>query len=153
METFWTWELFCKNRCDKVSKMEFMSWLTFSIFRALRCGVLFVYYSLLYVGAFFVVRSPICSFSKNWKSLKTFCENLCDKVSKMIIMSWLYFSIFRAFCCVILHFYHSLLHVCAFLGLILPIFSFSNKLKISQNVMRKSLWQSFENEKYELTVF
>ena len=70
--------MFCKNLCDKVLKMKNMSWLFFSIFHALRCGVFLFYYSLLYVGAFFVVRSPLLNFSNN--ATLAGCHNQIDKV-------------------------------------------------------------------------
>ena len=67
--------------------------------------------------------------------------------SYMCLPFWVLFIVLFFF------FYHSLLYVSSFFGVKWPIFSFSNKLKISQNVLQKSRWQSFKNEKYELTVF
>ena len=133
-------------RCDRV-------FLYFSLLHVLHRGTL-LFYRRCYMWVYYWVKDRQYSiFPKNWKSLKTFCENLFEKVSKMKIMSRLYFSIFHALRHGILGFYHSILYLCAFLGVKSKIFSFSNKLKISQNVLSKSLWQSFENESYELTIF
>ena len=132
--------MFFKNLCVKVLKVNTTSQLFFSIFRAFRHGALLFYHSLLFLHCW-VWNRQYSVFPTNWKSLKSFCKNLCDKVLKMKIMSCLSFSIFRAFRCAILLFHHSLLYVCALLGVKSPIFSFSNKLKISQNALQKSLWQ------------
>lgn len=44
-------------------------------------------------------------FLKKWKSLKIFCKNLCNKVSKMKNMRWLFSSFFCADCNGILCFF------------------------------------------------
>ena len=68
-------------------------------------------------------------------------------------ISWLFFSIIHAFRCGALLFYHSLLYLGVVLAVISAMFRFSNKLKISQNIMQKSLCQSFENKFHRLTIF
>ena len=44
-------------------------------------------------------------FSKNWKCLKMFCKNLCDKVSRMKKLRWLFSCFFRAVHRGVLHFF------------------------------------------------
>ena len=139
--------MFFKNLCVKVLKVNTTSQLFFSIFRAFRHGALLFYHSLLFLHCW-VWNRQYSVFPTNWESLKTCFKNLCDKVSKMRIMSWLFFSIFHALRRGVFLFYYSLLYVGAFFVVRSPIFNFSNKLKISQNVLSKSLWQSFENKNY-----
>ena len=84
--------MFFKNLCVKVLKVNTTSQLFFSIFRAFRHGALLFYHSLLFLHCW-VWNRQYSVFPTNWKSLKSFCKNLCDKVLKMKIMSCLSFSI------------------------------------------------------------
>ena len=89
---------------------------------------------------------------KNWKFLKMFCKNLCDKVSKIRNWRWPSCSFFHALCCGVLCFFcQSIFHgenhetKSAVLTTNSSFFFFFKKMKISENVLQKSLWQSFEN--------
>ena len=82
-----------------------------------------------------------------------FCKNLCDKVSKIKNLRWLSSSFFRAVRRDILRFFGR----CIFHGenceTKSPVLSFFKKTKIYENVLQKSLWQSFENKKSEMAIF
>ena len=82
-----------------------------------------------------------------------FRKNLCDKVSKMKNLRLLSSSFFRAVCRGVLRF----LGRCIFHGenreTKSPVLSFFQKTKIYENVLQKSLWQSFENKKSEMAIF
>ena len=123
---------------------KFINWLFFSIFHAFRCGALLFYHSFLYVGVVLAVRLAIFRFSNKLKiSQNVFQKSLCQSFENK------YHKCFPKWCPPFL----PQPSVCALLGVKSPIFSFSNKLKISQKFLQKSLWQSFENENYELPIF
>ena len=60
--------MFCKNLCDKVSKMKNLRLLFSSFFRALRHGVLHFYGQRIFHGENWETKSPVLTFLKK-------CEN------------------------------------------------------------------------------
>ena len=81
-----------------------------------------------------------------------FRKNLCDKVSKIKNLRWLSCSFFRAVRRGILRFFGRRIFHGENRKTKSPILSFFKKTKIYENVLQKSLWQSFENKKSEMAI-
>ena len=82
-----------------------------------------------------------------------FCKNLCDKVSKMKNLRLLSSSFFRADRRGILRFFSGRIFHREKRKTKWSVLSFFKKLKIYENVLQKSQWQSYENKKSEMTIF
>ena len=90
-------KMFCKNLCDKVSKMKNLRRLCSSFFRALRRGVLSFLCRRIFHRENRETKWPVLAFfPKKPKVSHKFRKNLCDKVSKMKNLRLLLSCIFRA---------------------------------------------------------
>ena len=107
--TFWNIGNFVvKNLCEKVSKINNLSWQFRWIFHQLCHGVLHFSVDTFSMEKFANQNGHFSTFWDNltlWNKGNFVVENLCDKVSKIKNLSWQFRWIFRRLCHGVIHFF------------------------------------------------